>query len=115
MMVGRELTNIFPKEDAPIGEVVLSVRNLTRKGVVQDVAFDLHRGEILGLAGLMGAGRTEVIEGIFGIKKIDSGEITVNGKKAHIEAPIRCDPKRTGVADRGQKAHGHHGGAVGQG
>jgi len=63
MMVGRELTNLFPKEDAPIGEVVLSVRNLTRTGIVEDVSFDLRRGEILGLAGLMGAGRTEVIEG----------------------------------------------------
>ena len=96
MMVGRELSNIFPKEDAPIGEVVLSVRNLTRKGIVQDVSFDLHRGEILGLAGLMGAGRTEVIEGIFGIKKIDSGEITVKGKKAHIKAPV--DAIKQGLA-----------------
>ncbi|MCB0913883.1 MAG: sugar ABC transporter ATP-binding protein, partial [Propionibacteriaceae bacterium] len=76
MMVGRELTNLFPKEDAPIGEVVLSVRNLTRNGIVHDVSFDLRRGEILGLSGLMGAGRTEVIEGIFGIKPIDAGTIT---------------------------------------
>ena len=87
MMVGRELTSIFPKQDAPIGEVVLSVRNLTRKGVVQDVSFDLRRGEILGLAGLMGAGRTEVIEGIFGIRKIDSGEISVKGKRVEIRSP----------------------------
>ena len=62
MMVGRELTEMFPKEVAPIGEVVLSVRNLTRAGIVEDVSFDLRRGEILGIAGLMGAGRTEVIE-----------------------------------------------------
>ena len=81
MMVGRELTNIFPKEDAPIGEVVMSVRGLTRTGIVEDVTFDLRQGEILGLAGLMGAGRTEVIEGIFGVTKIDAGEIWINGKK----------------------------------
>ena len=87
MMVGRELTSIFPKQDAPIGEVVLSVRNLTRKGIVRDVSFDLRRGEILGLAGLMGAGRTEVIEGIFGIRKIDSGEISVKGKRVEIRSP----------------------------
>ena len=96
MMVGRELTNIFPKEYAPIGEVVLSVRNLTRKGIVQDVSFDLRRGEILGLAGLMGAGRTEVIEGIFGVKKIDAGEIEVKGKKVQINSP--ADAIKHGMA-----------------
>ncbi len=107
MMVGRELTNIFPKEDAPIGEVVLSVRNLTRKGIVHDVSFDLRRGEILGLAGLMGAGRTEVIEGLFGIHKIDAGEIKIKGQPARIKAPsdaikhgmalLTEDRKRTGI------------------
>lgn len=87
MMVGRELTSIFPKSEAPIGEVVLSVRNLVRKDIIHGVSFDLRRGEILGLAGLMGAGRTEVIEGIFGIKKIDAGEIIVKGKKVQINSP----------------------------
>jgi len=96
MMVGRELTSIFPKEEAPIGEVVLSVRNLTRKGIIHDVSFDLRRGEILGLAGLMGAGRTEVIEGIFGIKKIDAGEIIIKGKKVQINSP--ADAIKHGLA-----------------
>jgi inositol transport system ATP-binding protein len=96
MMVGRELTNIFPKLDAPVGEVVLSVRNLSRKGKVDDVSFELRRGEILGLAGLMGAGRTEVIEGIFGMEKIDSGEIFIKGKKVEIKSP--ADAIKHGVA-----------------
>lgn len=96
MMVGRELTAMFPKEEAPIGEVVLSVRNLTRKGIVENVSFDLRRGEILGIAGLMGAGRTEVIEGIFGIHKIDAGEIIINGKKARIHSP--ADAIKYGLA-----------------
>lgn len=96
MMVGRALTAIFPKEEAPIGEVVLSVRNLTRKGIVKDVSFDLRRGEILGLAGLMGAGRTEVIEGIFGIKPIDAGEIMIKGQKVKINEP--SDAIRHGLA-----------------
>jgi inositol transport system ATP-binding protein len=96
MMVGRELTNIFPKLDAPVGEVVLSVRNLSRKGKVDDVSFELRRGEILGLAGLMGAGRTEVIEGIFGMEKIDSGEILIKGKKVEIKSP--ADAIKHGVA-----------------
>jgi inositol transport system ATP-binding protein len=96
MMVGRELTNLFPKEFAPIGDIILSVRNLTRRGIVEDIGFDLRRGEILGLAGLMGAGRTEVIEGIFGIKPIDSGQITVKGQPVTIKSPR--DAIRSGMA-----------------
>ncbi len=96
MMVGRELTSIFPKSEATIGEVVLSVRNLTRKGIIHGVSFDLRRGEILGLAGLMGAGRTEVIEGIFGIKKIDAGEIMIKGKPVQINSP--ADAIKHGLA-----------------
>lgn len=96
MMVGRELTSIFPKSEAEIGEVVLSVRNLTRKGIIHGVSFDLRRGEILGLAGLMGAGRTEVIEGIFGIKKIDAGEIMIKGKSVQINSP--ADAIKHGLA-----------------
>lgn len=96
MMVGRELTNIFPKEEAEIGDVILEVRNLSRKGKVNNVSFVLRQGEILGLAGLMGAGRTEIIEGIFGIEKIDSGEIIINGCKAKIRKPE--DAKRYGMA-----------------
>ncbi len=96
MMVGRELTNIFPKEEAEIGEVVLSVKNLNRKGKVNDVSFDLRRGEILGLAGLMGAGRTEIIESIFGIAKVESGEIFIKGQKVRIAKPE--DAIRHGMA-----------------
>jgi inositol transport system ATP-binding protein len=96
MMVGRELTNLFPKEDAPIGDVILSVRNLTRSGIVHDVSFDLRRGEILGLSGLMGAGRTEVIEGLFGVKPLDAGEITIKGERVRIKSPQ--DAIRHGMA-----------------
>jgi inositol transport system ATP-binding protein len=96
MMVGRELTEMFPKEVAPIGEIVLSVRNLTRVGIVADVSFDLRRGEILGIAGLMGAGRTTVIESIFGIHKIDAGEITIKGRKTQINSP--ADAIKNGLA-----------------
>ena len=96
MMVGRELTEMFPKEVAPIGETVLSVRNLTRMGIVEDVSFDLRRGEILGIAGLMGAGRTEVIEAIFGIHKLDAGEIIIKGKKTRINTP--ADAIKNGMA-----------------
>ncbi len=87
LMVGRELTEMFPKEHAEIGEVVLSVSGLNRGGVVQDVSFELRRGEILGFAGLMGAGRTEVLETLFGVAKADSGQILVDGKSVRISQP----------------------------
>lgn len=96
LMVGRELTDLFPKEEAEIGEVVLSVQGLNRGSVVKDVSFELHRGEILGLAGLMGAGRTEVLETVFGIEKADSGEILLNGKALRIRQP--SDAIRAGMA-----------------
>ena len=73
LMVGRELTHMFPKEHAEIGEVVLSVPRPDPRGVITDITFDLHRGEILGSPGLMGAGRTEVLEAIFGVTKVDAG------------------------------------------
>lgn len=96
LMVGRELTDLFPKEEAEIGDVVLSVQGLNRGAVVKDVSFELHRGEILGLAGLMGAGRTEVLETIFGIEKADSGEVVLNGRTLRIKQP--ADAIRAGMA-----------------
>ena len=87
LMVGRELTEMFPKEFFEIGEVVLSVRNLHRGSVVKDVSFDLRRGEILGFAGLMGAGRTEVLETLFGVAAAESGEIVVDGESVRIRQP----------------------------
>ncbi len=84
LMVGRDLTHLFPpKENAPTENVLLEVRNL--KGAyaptVIDVSFELHEGEILGIAGLMGSRRTEMVETLFGIRRCESGEIYVRGKK----------------------------------
>jgi inositol transport system ATP-binding protein len=87
LMVGRELTNLFPKLEAEIGEVVLEVKGLNRGDVVKDVSFNVRRGEILGFAGLMGAGRTEVLETVFGVEKADSGEIIVEGKPVRVASP----------------------------
>ena len=80
-MVGRKIEQMFPKEDVPIGDVVLKVENLTKKGMYEDVSFELHRGEILGMAGLIGAGRTEVCLGVFGHHKPDSGKIFLRGEE----------------------------------
>jgi rhamnose transport system ATP-binding protein len=86
-MVGRELSTLFPKGKVEIGEVVLEVRHLTQPGVFADVSFQLHRGEILGFAGLVGAGRTEVARVLFGIDRAESGEIWLKGKKVRIRSP----------------------------
>lgn len=74
-MVGRELKEQYPKKEVKIGEPVLEVRNLTHSGEFEDISFTLHRGEILGLVGLVGAGRTETMQALFGLSKPESGEI----------------------------------------
>jgi rhamnose transport system ATP-binding protein len=86
-MVGRELTSLFPKGKAEIGEVVLEVQQLTRKGVFRDINFQIRRGEILGFAGLVGAGRTEVARVLFGIDRADAGEIRIQDRPVHISSP----------------------------
>ncbi len=106
LMVGRELTHLFPKEDVAIGEVVMTVRGLTRHGVIDDISFDLRRGEILGLAGLMGAGRTEVLEAIFGVTKVDAGEITINGKPVSIKSPADAIEAGMGLLTEDRKLTG---------
>src|SRR5919206_2941883 len=90
LMVGRELTQMFPKGEAEIGEVALEVRDLELEGVFRGVSFELRRGEILGLAGLVGAGRTNVAETIFGITPATGGEIRIAGKPG--AAPCRRRP-----------------------
>ncbi len=87
LMVGREVENIFPKQVVEIGDVVMEVRGLTAYGMVQDVSFDLRRGEILGVAGLVGAGRTETAQLLFGAVQPDSGEIFIDGQQVGIGSP----------------------------
>ena len=107
LMVGRELTTLFPKSEAKIGEVILEVKNLNRGRQVKDVSFSVKRGEILGFAGLMGSGRTEVLETLFGIYGAESGSIKINGKEIKIREPHQAiaagigllteDRKKTGI------------------
>ncbi|HTV68541.1 MAG TPA: sugar ABC transporter ATP-binding protein [Rhizobiaceae bacterium] len=87
MMVGREITQMFPKEDVPIGGVVLSVKGLTLKGVFHDVSFDLRAGEILGIAGLVGSGRSNIAETLFGVTPASSGTIEMFGKEVRVSSP----------------------------
>ncbi|WP_102275772.1 sugar ABC transporter ATP-binding protein [Cytobacillus massiliigabonensis] len=96
MMVGRQIyQNQKPEIQARNREKVLEVRNLNRGSMIKDVNFSLHRGEILGFAGLMGAGRTEVARAIFGADPLETGEIFINGKKIHIKSPN--DAVRNGI------------------
>lgn len=79
-MVGRDVASLFPKQDAEIGDVALEVRNLSRKGVFHDISFTVKAGEIVGLSGLVGAGRSEVARAIFGIDRYDAGEVLIRDK-----------------------------------
>lgn len=96
LMVGRELNEMFPKQAASIGGELLAVKHLTLKGVFEDVSFTVRKGEILGVAGLMGAGRSEIMLSLFGAVPPDSGEIFIDGKKAVIRSPR--DAIRNGIA-----------------
>jgi len=79
-MVGRDVTELFPKLPAEVGEVVLEVEGLTRAGVFRDISFTVRSGEIVGLAGLVGAGRSEVARAVFGVDTYESGSVRLNGK-----------------------------------
>lgn len=89
-MVGRELTDRFPKRNPRIGETVLEIKNFTKKGVFENINFSVCSGEIIGFSGLMGAGRTEIMRAIFGLDAVDRGEIFINGKKVSIKSPDKA-------------------------
>jgi inositol transport system ATP-binding protein len=87
MMVGRELTQLFPKDNVPSEKVLLSVKGLSVDGLFSDVSFDVRAGEILGIAGLVGSRRTELAETIFGVRRATVGDIFINGVRARIDSP----------------------------
>ena len=95
LMVGRPLSELYPPRNEAIGEVVFGVRGLTREGVFEDVSFDVRAGEVLGVAGLIGAGRTEVMRAIFGAAPLDRGTIIKNGREVTIKSPR--DAIRAGI------------------
>jgi len=87
MMVGREITQMFPKETVPIGDVVLKVEGLAVDGIFRDISFEVRAGEIFGLAGLVGSGRSNVAEAVFGVVPATAGQITIKGQPVTIDSP----------------------------
>src|SRR3954454_10414006 len=105
-MVGRDMDALFPKEPTERGKPVLEVSRLTHEGVFTDVSFDVHAGEIVALAGLVGAGRSEVARAIFGIDRADAGTVTVNGKKLRNGSPTAAMDAGVGLVPEDRRQQG---------
>ncbi len=105
LMVGRELSNAYPAATGQAGAVILQVKNMTGNGV-RDVSFDLRRGEILGVAGLVGSGRTELMRLIFGADRREGGEVLVGGAPVRIKSPTDALDKGIGLIPEDRKATG---------
>ena len=96
MMTGKSIDNLYLKEEVSVGKVVLEVKNISRKNEFEDINFFVKEGEVLGFAGLMGSGRSEIMHAIFGSTKLDSGKIFIDGMEKKINSPI--DAKKNGIA-----------------
>jgi inositol transport system ATP-binding protein len=106
LMVGRAIENLYPTTIAKTGKAVLSVRNLTQKGKFSNISFDLHKGEVLGIAGLMGAGRSEIARAIYGLDKYDSGDIFIEDQKITIHSPKEAIKNGIGYVSEDRKGWG---------
>ena len=105
LIVGREINSIFDKKENTPGEIILSVTELTGEKF-KDINFNLRRGEILGIAGLMGSGRTEIVNSIYGLEKIVKGDIFINGKKVKIRSPKDAIKNSIGLVSEDRKKYG---------
>ena len=105
MMVGREVSNVFPKVTIPIGETVFKVEGLTGNGF-KDISFEVHAGEILGFSGLVGSGRSETMRAIFGLDKLESGKIYLEGKEIHIRNPREAINQGIAMVNEDRKDYG---------
>jgi ribose transport system ATP-binding protein len=106
LMANREITEHFPRERQPRGDELLRVRNLTRRDVLHDISFTLHRGEILGIAGLLGSGRTELARVVFGLDRPTSGEIRIKGAAAGRLTPAQAIRRGVGYLTEDRKGQG---------
>jgi ribose transport system ATP-binding protein len=106
MMIGTDWRRTDWGAGGETGEVKLSVRHLNRKEVLHDISFDLHAGEVLGIAGLLGSGRTELVRAIFGRDPVDGGEIRVNGKQITDPSPVKMKAHGIGLTPEDRKRQG---------
>ena len=106
MMIGREIGERYPSRDVKIGKEVLKVKGLTRKGTFHDVSFSVRAGEVLGVSGLMGAGRTEIMQAIFGNLSYESGSIEIDGKEVKISNPRQAMEQGIGFITEDRKTEG---------
>jgi rhamnose transport system ATP-binding protein len=107
LMIGRELSAIFPKRAVPIGDIALELRGVSsRSAGVHDVSLDVRSGEIVGLAGLVGSGRTELAQTIFGLTPLDSGEVVLNGHGVDVRSPGAAIDAGIGYLPEDRKRHG---------
>ena len=106
MMIGREIGERFPKRDAKIGDVVLKVEGLTKEKLFHNVSFEVRAGEVLGVAGLMGAGRTEIMRALFGCIARDRGSIYIDGEKVKIKNPEQAIKAGIGFITEDRKTEG---------
>ena len=106
MMIGREIGERYPSRDVKIGKEVLKVKGLTRKGTFHDVSFSVRAGEVLGVSGLMGAGRTEIMQAIFGNLSYESGTIEIDGKEVKISNPRQAMEQGIGFITEDRKTEG---------
>lgn len=107
MMVGRDMSEMFQRERFELSdEIVLEIKNFTRAGKYEDISFSVRKGEIFGIAGLVGAGRSEIVESLFGYKPADSGEIYIHGKKVEINNPLDAMEHKIGFVTEDRKLTG---------
>ena len=106
LMVGGTLSESYPDKTAVSGDVLLEVKNLNTPGFLKDISFTIRKGEILGFGGLVGAGRTELAEAIFGASPIESGEIFIDGDKVRIASPAQAIARSVGLIPEDRKRHG---------
>lgn len=106
LMVGREIDNLYPKEECEIGDVVLRVEGITRPGILHDCSFEVRAGEIVGFAGLIGAGRTELARAVFAADPITEGRIELNGQALKVDSPREAIAAGIGYLTEDRKGEG---------
>ncbi len=106
LMIGRTLESYFPERESNIGKTLLKIDNIKSGKIVKDVSLEVHEGEVLGISGLVGSGRTETMRAIFGADPLDSGKIYLNGKAIKVKSPMSAVKQGIGLLPEDRKAHG---------